>query len=171
VLIYTNAFTLKKSGGLRVAQQKYFLQKLMESAVSGIYTLKCIMKKTFGILSLLLTASLAVNAQKDDPPPPPPPPAPPKVDVTKFTPPVITKETDPFFTRNPSVSAIRWQKTVAIVVKKDNTQERYDLSKEAEKKAFNDKYGEAPAMPPPPPPKPPKVKQPPPPPPAPPKVV
>ncbi|MFT3676352.1 MAG: hypothetical protein QM781_10670 [Chitinophagaceae bacterium] len=130
------------------------------------------MKKTFGILSLLLTASLAVHAQKEvSPPPPPPPPAPPKVEVTKFTPPVIVKENDPFFTRNPSVSALRWQKTVAVVIKKDNTQERYDLSKTAEKKAFNDKYGEAPAIPPPPPPRPPKVKQPPPPPPALPKEV
>jgi len=132
------------------------------------------MKKTFGILCLLLVACMAASAQKEVKPPPPPvepPPPPPKVELKRFTPPVVVKENDPFFSRNPSVSAIRWQKTVATVIKKDNTQEKYDLSKTAEKKTFNDKYGEAPAIPPPPPPKPPKVKQPPPPPPASPKVV
>lgn len=124
------------------------------------------MKKTPVILSLLLATGVAAHAQKEvKPPVPVEPPPPPKVEVVQFAPPAEIDNKDPFFTRNPSVSSFRWQNNIATVIKKDKTQERYNMSKATEKKAFNDKYGEAPAIPPPPPPMP---RQAPPPPPAPP---
>ena len=93
------------------------------------------------------------------PPPPPPPPTPPKVEVTAFAPPVIVNDAvlENFYSRNETVSRISWKNEKQITItRKDKTVETYNLKLEADKKLFNEKYGEAPAIQLPPPPPPPK---------------
>jgi len=111
------------------------------------------MKKLFLLPVGLLCLALASNAQKT-PAPPPPPPEPPKVEVIKFTPPVVVKDGDDFRQRNPQVRSIWTQNSIITLTLKDKTKETYNLENKAEHKKFTDKYG-APPTPPPPPPAPP----------------
>ncbi len=130
------------------------------------------MKKTLIMPACLLVMAMAAQAQKHKAPPPPP--QGPTVETVKFAPPVIVKDNviQEFYDRNPSVANIGWTGEHKVVITLKNQQkETYDLSNEAQKKAFEDKYGEAPPTPPapPPPPVPGAPTAPPPPPPAPPK--
>ena len=84
------------------------------------------------------------------------PPPPPKVNITRFKPPVIIakgEKADDFYKRNPSVMEISRQGNLIILKMKDGTKEEYRVDKKDEIKSFTDKYGESPLPPPPPPPK------------------
>lgn len=124
------------------------------------------MKKTLITACVALAMGICAHAQKSESIPPPPPPLPPKspkVEVQKFTPPVIVKneEVDAFYSRNKEVASINWKgENHIILVKKDNSKEKYDMSDAEQKKKFTEKYGEAPARPePPPPPAPPTERK------------
>jgi len=109
------------------------------------------MKRKIAMLTaLILVAVVAINAQSEKQKPPPPP----KVDIVKFQPPVsvgIASQKE-FLKKNPDVSDINWQETKTIILKlKSGKEEKYNLTNEAEKKSFTDKYGKTPIQPPPPP--------------------
>jgi hypothetical protein len=118
------------------------------------------MKKKLLLPACLVMLSIGAYAQKSKTvPPPPPPPEPPKIEVIKFTPPVIVKdeETSKFLKRNPTVAGFHFKKSDKIALTlKDGSIEKYNLLDEAENKAFKAKYGEPPVAPPPPPPMEPK---------------
>jgi hypothetical protein len=120
------------------------------------------MKQSVILACCLIAAYAPAFAQQEKQPPPPPPP--PKIEVVKFRPPVIIKDTDlaDFYKRNPAVAEITWEseKDIEIHFKdKEKKTEAYDLSDETEGNAFKAKYGDPPAPLAPPPPPPPKKKK------------
>ena len=75
------------------------------------------------------------------------PPPPPKVNITRFKPPVIIakgEKADEFYRRNPAVMEISRQGNLIILKLKDGSREEYNVNKEDEIKSFTDKYGESP---------------------------
>ena len=106
-----------------------------------------------GILLLLLSISVMqfASAQQKKKPA-----RPPKVDITKFKPPVR----DPFYIRNPDVERVSWSNENRInVFLKSGVSEKCYLDQPAQKDAFIKRFGEPPTVPPPPPPKAPKSKK------------
>jgi len=134
----------------------------MEKKPQSILTKNLFMKKlVFYLSAYVMAAIVSTNLYSQKPPPPPPPRPPKKVDVSKFTPPIITvsgKEADEFYKRNPSVADISGQGSLITLKLKTGEKEKYDLGKMDEKKSFTDKYGASPILPPPPPPPPPPPK-------------
>ena len=110
------------------------------------------MKKILSLPGLLLIIGASItNAQTEKTIPSPPPPKPPKVDTTKFKPPVLTeagKSNNEFMKRNPTVANV-WEEENIIVVKlRSGKKEKYKFTNQTEKKSFVDKYGEPPLHPP-----------------------
>lgn len=115
------------------------------------------LKKKVLLAALLVTCSYFAQAQNNEKLPPPPPPEPPRIETNKFTPPVIVKDGEDFFTRNKNVENLSWQNSHIVTVHlKDKSKEKYNINDSKQKKTFTDKYGELPPPPPPPPPAPPK---------------
>jgi hypothetical protein len=110
------------------------------------------MKKALTVLAtLLITGILTANAQsKKEIPPPPPPPPPPEKLISPGTAEPATLST--FYRLNPSAANISWEENKIRIRLKNGIREEYDLTIEAEKKIFIEKYGVIPVPPPPPPP-------------------
>lgn len=135
----------------------------MEIITSCILSKKYTMKKIKAAFPLLLfVGSMTAIAQSQKSiPPPPPPQAPPEIVLDKVLndakpkePPVIKisgERADNFYKKNPSVAEISRQGTIITIEKKDGLVEKYDMSKQEEKRNFTDNYGASPIPPPPPP--------------------
>ena len=94
---------------------------------------------------VLVAGSFSVNVKAQHIPPPPPP---------KIAPPEISTDdgVKAFLKRNAGVKKVQWRKKDEIILAlKNGKTETFDLTQEAVKKAFETKYGTAPAAPPPPP--------------------
>jgi len=114
------------------------------------------MKKTVATIICVFAAGIVAHTQsKESKPPPPPPPKPSHNEAMKLPSPTPAKpdRLQGFYERNDSVLELSWEtRQQLIVIKKDSSVERYNLTNEGEKKSFIEKYGFIPAQPPPPPP-------------------
>ena len=113
------------------------------------------MKKILSMLVMLfIIGAVNINAQSEKEKLPPPPPAPkeiPKVDITKFKPPASNetiRSNNAFFKRNPTVANVWLDGTKTLIKLKSGKREEYNLTNEAERKSFVEKYGEPPVNPP-----------------------